>query len=375
MSEDFYRSFDYYNAEPPRESVAPPPEEACSAVPEDEYNEQVHVSKIPRRKAKSIAFMLAISGLATSFVFPGVGLLQAAQDITEESSVIESSISGSENGANNGTPAETTLAPTPTPTPAPTPTPVPTEDLRLRLDSVEFYTLDKGFLAEIKFTLSTNCGIGLSSITGSIDSKLFIYDGYDFKKNKMKSHYEDFYKEFSMDTAKAVIGDSSSSTEKQYVIYVPIEAGSSEDKFNVTLTVSNTLNGQKTEDKTATLKDIALWNDETDTYASSMFTLSATRNADKSFDVTINPKDGFDVSDPKINSVLVFGGKNSTAYFETKDFNVSYQDGKIHIEFKKPNKAPSSGTLQISTFANFQLTDSNGTTHTGKAYRNLNLKY
>lgn len=374
MSEDFYRSFDYYNAEPPRESVAPPPEEATAAVPEDEYNERVHVSSIPRRKAKSIAFMLAISGLATTFVIPGMGLIQAAQDITEESSVIEETVSGNKNGE---TSAETTPAPTPTPTPSPTPTPVPvaTEDVRVRLDSFEAYQLEKGFLAEVRFTLATNCGTEITSITGALDSNIFVYDGYDFKKKKEKSHYEKYHHDFSLDPSAVAKVEGTDLIEKQYSILVSIPKDlSSEDKFNVTLTVSNTLNGNKTEDKTVTLNDVAIWNDDANSYGT-MYNISVTKNDDKSFDVTITPKsDDVPLTEPRLEGIYVWP-KKGTDYFSDKDFKVTKDGFKFHIEFKNPKKAPSKGRLTFTTFVKFERTDSTGTKFTGSAHGHISKDY
>ena len=253
MAEDFYSSFDYYNAEPPRESATPPPEEAAVAAPEDEYNEQVHVSVIKKRKSTTVAVMLALSGLAVSFAIPGMSLTPSVEELPSESTVIVSSVTGSDKSVPAESSAAANTDPTPTPTPAPTPTPVPlpTEDLKVRLDSFDMYKLDKGYLAEIRFTLATNSGIKLSSISGAIDADLFIYDGYNAKTNKVKSHREKYHQDFTVESAKLVTGTGVNNTEMQYTAFVnvPVDA-SSEDKFSVTLTVSNTLNGEKTDDKT-----------------------------------------------------------------------------------------------------------------------------
>ena len=374
MAEDYYNGFDYYNAEPPRESATPPPEEAAAAVPKDEFNEQVHTTEGKRRKAKSIAAMLALSGLAVSFMSPGVNLIPSAEDLTEESTVIESSISGSENIGPNES-ATTTAAPTPTPTPAPTPTPVPlpTEDLALKLDSFEMYPLDKGYLAEIKFTLATNSGIKLSSITGAIDANLFKYDGYNAKTKKMKYHHENFHQDFTLESAKLVTETGISNTEKQYTAYVnvPVDA-SSEDKFSVTLTVSNTLNGEKTEDKTASLKDIALWNDKTDTHVSSMADLKTTKNGN-TFELTVTPKAGITVTGLSINSIEVFA-KKGTTWLKFSDFKYSVDGNLITISPKK-KKLPSKANAYFNILVKFEVTDSTGATFSGNNICSPHLSY
>lgn len=373
MAEDYYNGFDYYNAEPPRESATPPPEEAAAAVPEDEYNEKVHESVIKRRKSTSVAVMLALSGLAVSFAVPG--LTPSVQEQPGASTVIESTVSGSDKGGPTESSAATSAAPTPTPTPAPTPTPVPlpTEDLKLRLDSFEMYPLDKGYLAEIKFTLATNSGIKLSSITGAIDANLFKYDGYNAKTKKMKYHHENFHQDFTLDSAKLVTETGISNTEKQYTAYVnvPVDA-SSEDKFSVTLTVSNTLNGEKTEDKTASLKDIALWNDKTDTHVSSMADLKTTKNGN-TFELTVTPKAGITVTDLSINSIEVFA-KKGTTWLKFSDFKYTVDGNLITISPKK-KKLPSKANAYFNILVKFEVTDSTGATFSGNNICSPHLSY
>lgn len=368
MAEDKYNAFDYYNAEPPREGASLPPEEAAFSAPEDEFNEKVHGSDSVKRAAssvRSVTLALAVGSMALSFVISSSRLIPKDGFIPNAGTVTETSSSEPGNIKPAPSATEPTAEPTSAPTPIPTPTPVPTEDLGLRLDSFKAYPLDKGFLGEVTFTLSTNCGIDISSISGSVDARLFVYDGYNFKKNKMKYHYEKLHKEFSMDTAKAVIGSSPESTENQYVVYVKLPKISSEDKLNVTLTVSNTLNGKATEDKTVTLKNVATWNEKTDSYSNTMLNVSVVKGANKTFIVTVTPNDGKTVTNLKVTNISYFG---KTKYLVNKDFKVTYDGNKITIAFKKPKKAPSKGKLSFDVLGDFELTDSNGTKHTGRSY-------
>ena len=377
MAEDYYNGFDYYNAEPPRESATPPPEEAAAAVPADEFNEQVHTSEGKRRKAKSIVAMLTLSGLAVSFMTPGASLLPSAEDLTGESTVIESSASGSEitgpeePAAVTGTSAP---APTPTPTPAPTPTPVPlpAEDLKVRLDSFEMYPLDKFYLAEIKFTLATNSGIKLSSITGTIDADLFKYDGYNAKTNKVKSHREKYHQDFSVESAKLVTGTGISNSEMQYTAFVnvPVDT-SSEDSFSVTLTVSNTLNGNTTEDKTVSLKNIRLWNDEKDTHVSSTAEVKTVRNGN-AYELTVAPKAGVTVKGISLFNAEVFARKGTT-FLKYSDFNKTVDGNRITVTSKK-KKVPSKADAYFIVLVEFEMTDSAGNTVTGKNRISSSLK-
>lgn len=373
MAEDYYNGFDYYNAEPPRESATPPPEEAAAAVPEDEYNEKVHESVIKRRKSTSVAVMLALSGLAVSFAVPG--LTPSVQEQPGASTVIESTVSGSDKVGPTESSAVTSAAPTPTPTPAPTPTPVPlpTEDLNVRLDSFDMYKLDKGYLAEIRFTLATNSGINLSSISGAIDADLFIYDGYNAKTNKVKSHREKYHQDFTVESAKLVTGTGVNNTEMQYTTFVnvPVDA-SSEDKFSVTLTVSNTLNGEKTEDKTVSLKDIALWNEKNDTHVSSTADIKTVKNG-SSFELTVTPKAGVTVKGISLSSIDVFAKKGAT-YLKFNDFKYTIDGNTITITPKK-KKLPSKGNAYINLLVKFEMTDSAGNTITGNNHCSGNLSY
>ena len=372
---DDYNAFDYYNAEPPREGATPPPEDFAASAPEDEFNEKVHGQDIVRRSSKTVraaALTIAAGSLALSMVISSGGFLPNAGNLPTESSVpgtvtTESSI---------GTTAESTPAPTPTPSPTPTPVPKATEDLAVRLDSLQLYPLSKGYLAEVKFSLKTNCGTDVTSITGSLDANLFKYDGYNFKKNKMKYHYEKYHQEFSMDTSCIVKGEGADLTEKQYTLMFKASIDAiSEDKFSVTLTVSNTLNGDKTEDKTVTLEDVGIWNEDTDTYAANMYTISVKKNEDKSFDVTLTPKyEDVPISNPTIAGISVWPNKGS-AYFTDKDFNVTRDGNTFHIEFKKPKKAPSKGRISFTTFADFETKDSTGATFKDSAYGHLSKSY
>ena len=375
MAEDYYNGFDYYNAEPPRESATPPPEEAAAAVPEDEYNEKVHESVIKRRKSTSVAVMLALSGLAVSFAVPGLGLTPSVQEQPGASTVIESTVSGSDKGGPTESSAVTSAAPTPTPTPAPTPTPVPlpTEDLNVRLDSFDMYKLDKGYLAEIRFTLATNSGIKLSSISGAIDADLFIYDGYNAKTNKVKSHREKYHQDFTVESAKLVTGTGVNNTEMQYTTFVnvPVDA-SSEDKFSVTLTVSNTLNGEKTDDKTVSLKDIALWNEKNDTHVSSTADIKTVKNG-SFFELTVTPKAGVTVKGISLSSIDVFAKKGAT-YLKFNDFKYTIDGNTITITPKK-KKLPSKGNAYINLLVKFEMTDSAGNTITGNNHCSGNLSY
>ncbi len=377
MAEDYKNAFDYYNAEPPKEGASLPPEDACMPAPEDEYNENVHGTDYIKRtsgSARSAALALAVGTLAVSFFISGGGTAPVPGDITVASSVTQTT---DDKGIDpTASVAETTPAPTPTPAPSPTPTPIPkaTEDLSVRLDSLQMYHLSKGFLVEVKFSLKTNCGTDVTSITGSLDANLFKYDGYNFKKNKMKYHYEKYHQEFSMDPSCIVKGEGADLTEKQYTLMFKSSVDAiSEDKFSVTLTVSNTLNGDKTEDKTVTLKDIGIWNEDTDSYSASMYTISLKKNADKSFDVTLTPKyDDVPISNPTIGSISVWSGSKN---FTNKDFNVTRDGNTFHIEIKNPKKAPSKGTLSFSTFADFEITDSTGTKFKDSAYGHLSKSY
>lgn len=373
---DDYNAFDYYNAEPPREEVTPPPEDFAASAPEDEFNEKVHGQENTRHSSKTVraaALTIAAGSLALSMVISSGGFLPNAGTLPTES-VISGTVT-SETAA--GTTAESTPAPTPTPAPSPTPTPVPvaTDDLRVRLDSLEMYPLEKGFLAEVKFTLATNCGTEVTAITGALDSNLFIYDGYDFKKKKEKFHYEKYHQDFSLDASAVAAVEGTELTEKQYTVLMNVPKDLiSEDKFSVILTISNTLNGGKTEDKTVTLKDIAIWNDDTNSYGT-MFDISVTRNEDKSFDVTYISKSGdVSISGPRIEGLSCLP-KTGTAYFTSKDFTVTRDGDKFHIEFKKPKKAPSKGTLSFSIFARFERTDSSGKKFTGVARVFKSQKY
>lgn len=370
MEEDFFDTFDYYNAPPPRESAAPPPEEASVPAPEDEFNEQVHTTAIKHKKAKSIAAMLALSGLAVSFMTPGASLIPSADDLSSESTVIESSVPESNVTGPEVSAVATTAA---TPTPAPTPVPLPTEDLGLRLDSFKMYPLDKGYLAEIRFTLATNSGTVLSSITGTLDSDLFIYDGYNSKTKKVRSHYEKYHQDFSMETAGLATGSGVNNTEKQYTAFVkvPVDA-TSEDKFSLTLTVSNTLNGKKTEDKTASLKDIALWNDSTDTYAAYMVDVETAKNG-SSFELTVTPKDGVTVKGLSITGIDIFAKKGSS-FLELKDCKYEVAGSRITVSSKKKS-VPSNGDLYYKILVEFEMTDSAGTTFTGKGRFNGSFHY
>ena len=375
MAEDFNNAFDYYNAEPPRESAAPPPDEAYASAPEDEYNENINTFFTPRRRAKSIAFMLAVSGLAVSFVIPGLNLVPSAAALTDESQVTETSVPLVSESTPAGS-AVITPAPTPSPTPVPTPTPVPvaTEDLGLKLDSFKMYPLDKGFLAEVKFTLKTNIGIDVTSVTGSLDANLFRYDGYNFKKKKMKYHYEKFHQDFSMDSSVIVSAESVDSSEKQYTYMFKSAAdASSEDKFNVTLKVSNTLNGKSTEDKTVTLKNVAIWNNKTDSYSASMFNVSAKKNSNKTFDISVTPKDGVTVTGISIGNISIYA-KKGTGYLNSKNLNTTVSGNSVHVASKK-KKVPSKGTFYYTIFVGFEITDSTGTKHTGRSYYNGSKKY
>ena len=372
MADGYYNGFDYYNAEPPREGAVPPPESAAS-VPEDEFNEQVHDSVLPRRKKVTTAILLALSGLAVSFTAPGTGLVPDAESLPEESTVIESSVMESSIGGPQESAAFTTAAPSPTPAPTPTPAPLPTEDLRLKLDSFQMYRLDKGYLAELKFTLATNSGIKLSSITGAFDANLFKYDGYNQKTHKVKSHYEKFHQDFTVESTGLVTGTGVSNTEMQYTAFVkvPIDA-TSEDKFSVTLTVSNTLNGEQTEDKTVSLKDIALWNEDADTYVSSMVDVKTVKNG-SSFELTVTSKEGVTITGYSVGSINIFA-KKGTAYLNFKDCKYTVDGNRIIITSKK-KKIPSKGDFYINFFAKFERTDSTGTTFTGNCLCTSHLRY
>ena len=379
MAEDYKNAFDYYNAEPPKEGASLPPEDACMPAPDDEYNENVHGTDYVKRtsgSARSAALALVVGTLAVSFFISGGGTAPVPGDITVASSVTQTT---DDKGIDpTVSVAETTPAPTPTPAPSPTPTPIPkaTEDLSVRLDSLQMYQLSKGFLAEVSFTLRTNIGTDVTSITGSLDSNLFKYDGYNAKKRKMKYHYEKYHQDFTMDPSCVEKGDSINPYEKQYklMLKVPIDA-SSEDNFNVTLTVSNTLNGEKTEDKTVTLKDVGIWNEQTNSYTGTMYTISVTKNADKTFDVTLKPKyDDVPISNPTIGGISFFP-KSGSSYFTNKDFKVTRDGNSFHIEFKNPKKAPAKGMLSFTTFADFETTDSTGTKIKDSAYGHFSKNY
>lgn len=375
MAEDKYNAFDYYNADPPREGAALPPEEAAFSAPEDEFNEKVHGTDSVKRAAssvRSVALALAVGSMALSFVISSTRLIPK-NDVIPTASTASTAIT-SNPGKDDPEPSVTgtSAEPTSAPTPAPTPVPLPTEDLRVKLDSFKAYPLEKGFLAEITFTLATNCGINISSISGSIDSRLFIYDGYNFKKKKMKYHYENMHNEFSMDKAKAVIGSGPESTENQYVILVMLPKVGSEDKLSVTLTVSNTLNGKATEDKTVSLKNINTWNEKTDSFKDAMVNVSVAKGENKTFNLIVTPKDGKPVTNIKVTNINFFG---KSKFFINKDFKVTYGDDKITIAFKKPKKAPSKGSLSFDVLSNFELTDSNGTVYKGKSYQHITKKY
>lgn len=380
MADDKYNAFDYYNTEPPLEGAALPPEEAAASAPEDEFNEQVHGSDAVKRvsgSVRSVALALAVGGMALSFVISSGRIIPGGGVSPAESSVSGTTASDDGGGKPGESVIETSVTPSPKPTPSPTPAPVPTEDLGLRLDSFKIYPLYKDFLAEVRFTLATNCGIELSSIAGSIDANLSIYTGYNRKTNKAKFRHEKYKKEFSMDTAKAVIGSGADNTDNQYVLLVPVklgDSGNSEDKFSVTLTVSNTLNGNKTEDKVATLKNVGIWNNQGE-YSSAMFDAKITRNKDKSFDITLIPKDGIPISNPRVNGVYLFGRGNSTAFLQKKDFNITNSGNTFHVTFKKPKKAPKKGSFGIGFFADYELSDSNGNTYKGSAYKHVTKKY
>lgn len=377
MAEDYFNAFDYYNADPPREGSVPPPDEAAAAAPEDEYNEKVHESVSTGRPAgtvRSVALALAVGGIAVSFMISSGGILPYAGSVPAVSTAVETSVSESSGGKPSGqvteTSAEPTPTPMPTPTPAPTPTPVPlpTEDLGVKIDSFKMYPLDKGFLAEVKFTLATNCGIDVTSITGTLDAKQKKVTGYNVKKRKFKFKTVNVHKTFSMDSSKVTVGDGADLTEKQYTLMfkVAIDADS-EDKFTVKLTVSNTLNGAPTEDKVATLKNVKIWNTKTDNYSATMFTISTTKNSNKSFDVTVTSKEGFNVTDASVTGVRLYGKKNST-FLDVNAFKTSSSGNKVHITAKKPKKVPSKGTIYFYVFAKYEVTDSTGTTYTGKCF-------
>lgn len=95
MAEEYYRGFDYYNAEPPREGAVPPPYEAAYPAPEDEFNENIIVTDIPKRKKTSLGLMLAAGGLAVSFIIPGASATQSDTEITSESTLVETTITES----------------------------------------------------------------------------------------------------------------------------------------------------------------------------------------------------------------------------------------------------------------------------------------
>ena len=179
-----------------------------------------------------------------------------------------------------------------------------------------------------------------------------------------------------MDTSCIVKGEGADLTEKQYTLMFKASIDAiSEDKFSVTLTVSNTLNGDKTEDKTVTLEDVGIWNEDTDTYAANMYTISVKKNEDKSFDVTLTPKyEDVPISNPTIAGISVWPNKGS-AYFTDKDFNVTRDGNTFHIEFKKPKKAPSKGRISFTTFADFETKDSTGATFKDSAYGHLSKSY
>lgn len=375
MAEDNKNAFDYYVAEPPKESTALPPEDAAASAPEDEYNENVHGTDNVRRvsgSVRSVALALTVGTLVLSFMISS-GNPFTNPDVIPTATVTEASASG--NGKATESVTETTPTPTPTPSPTPTPVPIATEDLRVKIDSLEMYALEKGFLAEVKFTMATNCGTEVTSITGALDSNIFVYDGYNFKKNKMKYHYEKFHQDFSLDPSAVPAVEGIQPTEKQYTILVNLSKDlTSEDKFSVTLTVSNTLNGEKTKDKTVTLNDVEIWNNDTDSYGT-MYNISVTKNADKSFDVTITPKfDDVPIGDIRVEGVSAYAKKGS-AYLTAKDFTVTKDGNKFHIEFKNPKKAPSKGRLSFTTFAKFERTDSAGTKFTGSAYGHKSIDY
>ena len=373
MAEDNSNIFDYYNAEPPREGAVPPPKTAAACVPEDEFNEQVHDTVLPRRKGITTAIMLALSGLAVSFAAPGTGLIPETGDMPEESTVIESTVSESSNGGTQESAAATSAAATPTPAPTPTPVPLPTEDLRLKLDSFQMYPLDKGFLAEITFTLATNSGIKLSSITGAFDANLFKYDGYNAKTKKVKSHYEKYHQDFTVDSAKLVTGTGVSNTESQYTALIKVPADvTSEDKFSVTLTVSNTLNGEKTEDKTVSLKDINLWDEDSDTYVFKLVDSKTVKNG-KAFELTVTPKDGVTITKYSVGSIDIFA-KKGTGYLTFKDCKYTVEGNRITVTSKK-KKIPSKGDFYITFFADFEKTDSTGTVFKGRLRSSSSLRY
>ncbi len=372
MAEDNSNIFDYYNAEPPREGAVPPPKAAAACVPEDEFNEQVHDTVLPRRKGITTALILALSGLAVSFAAPGTGLIPETGDMPEESTVIESTVSENGNGGTQES-ASTSAAATPTPAPTPTPVPLPTEDLRLKLDSFQMYPLDKGYLAEITFTLATNSGIRLSSITGAFDANLFKYDGYNAKTKKVKSHYEKYHQDFTVETARLVTGNGVSNTENQYTALIKVPADvTSEDKFSVTLTVSNTLNGEKTEDKTVSLKDIALWNEDSDTYVFKLVDSKTVKNG-KAFELTVTPKDGVTITKYSVGSIDIFA-KKGTGYLTFKDCKYAVEGNRITVTSKK-KKIPSKGDFYITFFADFEKTDSTGTVFKGRLRSSSSLRY
>ena len=377
MAQDYKNAFDYYNAEPPKEGIALPPEDAAMSAPDDEYNEKVHGTENVKRASGSVrsaALALAVGTLAISFIISGGGTAPDPGDISGTTAVTQ--ITADKGNKPSESVVETTPAPTPSPTPTPTPVPKPTEDLAVRLDSLQLYPLSKGYLVEVKFSLKTNCGTDVTSVTGSLDANLFKYDGYNFKKKKMKYHHEKYHQEFSMDPSCIVKGEGAALTEKQYTVMFKAAIDAiSEDKFSVTLTVSNTLNGDKTEDKTVTLKDIGIWNEKTDSYAANMYTISVKKNEDKSFDVTLTPKyEDVPISNPTIAGISVWPNKGS-AYFTDKDFKVTRDGNTFHIEFKKPKKAPSKGRISFTTFADFETKDSTGATFKDSAYGHLSKSY
>ena len=67
--------------------------------------------------------------------------------------------------------------------------------------------------------------------------------------------------------------------------------------------------------------------------------------------------------------------KKGAAYFTNNDFKVTQDGNTFHIEFKKPKKAPSKGTISFSTFADFEVTDSAGTKFKDSAYGHLSKSY
>lgn len=103
MAEEYYKGFDYYIAEPPLESAALPPHESAFPVPEDEFNEKISVTDIPKRKKTSLGLMLAAGGLAVSFMIPGASAKQSESETTSESTVIETSLSEESESASSET--------------------------------------------------------------------------------------------------------------------------------------------------------------------------------------------------------------------------------------------------------------------------------